>query len=119
MKIVADANTQSYIVKQLRSDGHDLIWIVEIAPSISDQQVLAIANDNQALLLTNDKDFGEMVFREKLSSYYGIILLRLDGLTTEQKCLIVSSFIKNNENKLANTFTVITPTNIRTQKLSE
>ena len=83
MNIVADANTQSYIVNRLRSDGYNVLWIVELAPNLSDEEVLNVAVDNQALLITNDKDFGEMVFKQKLPFLYGIILMRLDGLSEE------------------------------------
>jgi predicted nuclease of predicted toxin-antitoxin system len=63
MNLVADEGVDRQIVEQLRQDGHDVAYIAELAPSISDDEVLQQANDRHALLVTADKDFGELVFR--------------------------------------------------------
>jgi predicted nuclease of predicted toxin-antitoxin system len=62
MNLVADEGIDCVIVERLRQDGHQVWYVAEMAPSISDEAVLAIANREAALLLTADKDFGEMVF---------------------------------------------------------
>jgi predicted nuclease of predicted toxin-antitoxin system len=63
MNLVADEGVDRQIVEQLRHDGHDVLYVAELAPSISDDEVLQKANDWHAPLLTADKDFGELVFR--------------------------------------------------------
>jgi hypothetical protein len=65
-QIVADERVDFRIVLQLREIGLTVYAIVEQEPSISDEKVLAIANENEALLITEDKDFGELVFRLRL-----------------------------------------------------
>jgi len=65
-QIVADESVDFRIVIQLRQIGLTVYAIVEQQPSIKDEEVLAIANENDALLITEDKDFGELVFRLQL-----------------------------------------------------
>jgi predicted nuclease of predicted toxin-antitoxin system len=63
MKIVADEGVDRQVVEALRGENHDVTYIAELAPGISDEEVLQLANERDALLLTTDKDFGELVFR--------------------------------------------------------
>lgn len=60
--IVADESVDYRIVTELRNNEFDIYSIAEQQPSIQDESVLKIACDNNALLLTEDKDFGELVF---------------------------------------------------------
>ncbi|HEX5872366.1 MAG TPA: DUF5615 family PIN-like protein [Longimicrobium sp.] len=63
MNFVCDEGVDRSIVVQLRSDGHDVVYIAELSPSIPDDEVLREANERAAVLVTADKDFGELVFR--------------------------------------------------------
>ena len=63
MNLLADENINQQIVDRLRQDGHVVWYVVEMDPGISDDVVLDLANREGALLLTGDKDFGELVFR--------------------------------------------------------
>ena len=63
MKIVADESVDKQIVDRLRSDGHAVVFIAELAPGIDDEAVLLQSRQSNAVLLTADKDFGELVFR--------------------------------------------------------
>lgn len=65
-KIVADESVDFRIVAELRKVGMEVFAICEEQPSIKDNEVLAIAVENDAVLITEDKDFGELVFRIKL-----------------------------------------------------
>ncbi len=116
MNFVADESVDIQIVERLRDDGHSVWYVAEMAPSISDDEVLQIANNGSAPLITSDKDFGELVFRQNLVSY-GVILIRLSGLSTESKTNIVSSTILNHENEILGNFTVISPSRIRIRRI--
>jgi predicted nuclease of predicted toxin-antitoxin system len=116
MNFVADESVDRQIVERLRDDGYFVWYVTEMAPSISDDKVLRIANKESAPLITSDKDFGELVFRQHLVSY-GVILVRLSGLNTELKANIVSSTIINHENEILGNFTVISPSRIRIRKI--
>ena len=116
MNFVADESVDRQIVTRLRNDGHSVWYIAEMSPSIPDDEVLQLANKETAPLITSDKDFGELVFRQHLVSY-GVILVRLSGLSAELKANIVSSTITNHENEILGNFTVISPSRIRIRKI--
>lgn len=63
-------------VVRLRDEGHAVIYVAEMEPGTSDDAVLNVANRESAVLVTADKDFGEIVFRQGRSSS-GVILIRL------------------------------------------
>ena len=112
MNFVADENVEKQIVDRLRQDGHIVLYIAEMQQGISDEEVLKQANSNQAVLITTDKDFGELVFRMgRINS--GVILIRLEGLASENKAVLVSSAVQNHDEKLDNSFCVISPGRIR------
>ena len=79
MNLLADENIDRSIVERLRADGHAVDWISELSPSVSDEVVLQRAADSGAVLVTEDKDFGELVYRRGLS-HAGVLLVRLEGL---------------------------------------
>ena len=100
------------IVVRLREEGYSVSYVAEMAPGISDDIVLELANKEGALLLTCDKDFGDLVFRlRRLSA--GVVLIRLAGLTPAKKAAIVTSIISKHSQELAKAFTVITPMGVR------
>jgi predicted nuclease of predicted toxin-antitoxin system len=77
MRILADENIPRCVVEALRRENHDAAWVPEDAPGAADHKVLARAHDERRLLLTFDKDFGELAFRKGLpASSCGVILLR-------------------------------------------
>jgi predicted nuclease of predicted toxin-antitoxin system len=63
MKLLADESVDQQIVDRLRKDGHEVWYVTEMEPGISDDLVLKKTNQEMAILLTADKDFGELVFR--------------------------------------------------------
>ena len=79
MRLLADENFPGISVKSLRDGGHDISWIRETSPGITDEQVIQIASVESRILLTFDKDFGELAFRRGISSASGIILFRITG----------------------------------------
>lgn len=112
MNFVADEGVDRPVVDRLRQKGYEVLYIAEMAPGISDEQVLNRANDRGAMLLTADKDFGELVYRQqRLMS--GVILIRLAGLTPNRKAAIVVDAINEHAPELSGSFTVITPGMVR------
>lgn len=116
MKFLADENLDAQIVEQLRQEGHQVLYVVEMEPGIPDDVVLNLANQESALLLTNDKDFGELVFRLKRFTS-GVILIRLAGLAPIEKARIVSQVIRQHSEILPEAFTVITSRTVRIRRL--
>jgi len=115
MRILADESVDKQIVDHLRQDGHVVFYVAEMEPGISDDEVLSLATRESALLLTADKDFGELVFRQGRFAE-GIILIRLAGLSQRRKGEIVSSAVRIHADELSQAFTVITPGVVRVRR---
>jgi predicted nuclease of predicted toxin-antitoxin system len=116
MKFLADENMDAAIVDQLRQAAHQVWYVLEMEPGISDDEVLALANREGAILITADKDFGELVFRLRRITT-GIILIRLAGLSIATKTGLLMKMIQEHESELFSAFTVLAPTSIRIRKL--
>ncbi len=112
MNLFADESVDGQIVNRLRAEGHDVLYVAEMEPSINDDLVLSRANDQQAVLMTADKDFGELVFRLGRVNA-GVILIRLGGLSPEKKAELVASAISAHAARLFNAFSVISPGQVR------
>lgn len=77
MRLLADECCSAGLVSALRADGHDVLYALEACPGASDDAILECAFSQSRLLLTEDKGFGELVYRLGLPAR-GIILLRFD-----------------------------------------
>ena len=84
MKLLADENLDLSVVERLREAGHQVFAVAEMEPGISDDVVLDRANRETAILITEDKDFGELAFRQSLV-HYGVILVGLQVCRLLQK----------------------------------
>ncbi len=112
MKFLADESTDRQIVERLRKEGLEVWYVAEMDPGISDDDVLELANYNSAILITADRDFGELVFRQGRISR-GIILVRLAGLSPAKKAELVFSGIKEHASEIEHAFSVISAGTIR------
>jgi predicted nuclease of predicted toxin-antitoxin system len=83
----------------MRAEGHHVLAVTEMERSIPDAEVLRRANQQAVLLLTADKDFGEMGFRQRLLAT-GVVLLRLAGLSPGAKASIVATIIRDHAHQL-------------------
>lgn len=115
MRIVADESIDRQIVEQLRAGGHAVLFIAELEPGIEDEAVLARSREQDAILLTSDKDFGELVFRQRLL-HSGILLVRLAGLKPDVKAYLVASVVDLHAEALRLGFSVPTKRAFRVRK---
>jgi predicted nuclease of predicted toxin-antitoxin system len=116
VNFLADESVDRQIVDRLRQDGHSVRYIAEIEPGISDETVLRFANEEADLLLTGDKDFGELVFRQGRFAC-GILLLRLAGLSPARKADVVASSVSRHGAELPGAFAVLAPRSFRIRRL--
>jgi predicted nuclease of predicted toxin-antitoxin system len=116
MKLLANENFPLDAVEALRQSGHDIVWIRTESPGIDDQQVLAIAQVEQRLLLTFDKDFGELAFRAQLPAKSGIILFRISTPSSVEVAEVVTNIL-NSRTDWSGHFSVITDRRIRMRPL--
>ena len=115
MILLADESVDRQIVDRLRQDGNDTVYIAEFSPSVTDDQVLEEANLRKAILLTEDKDFGELVYRLG-RVHNGVVLIRLAGLPASSKADTVAKVLEEHEMELIGAFSVISPGAVRIRK---
>ena len=116
MRFLADENFLGDAVLALQQQGHDVVWIRIDAPGSSDQQVLARAQVEQRIILTFDKDFGELAFRFGLPATSGIVLFRLSLLKPTSLISIVISVLATRSD-WSGLFTVVESDRIRIRPL--
>ncbi len=92
MKFVADENFPRHALRLPRQSGFDVASIAETNPGLPDTEVLGIASAEGRTLLTFDKDFGDLAFRQGLPASCGVILFRTGALTpTESAGLAIAT----------------------------
>lgn len=112
MRFIADENIDHAIVLKLRSMGHDVLSASETFPTSPDHHILEHANRDERLLLTSDKDFGKLVYRQGLV-HQGIVLLRLSELPPLMVIDLVSHFIEQHQDELLHKYSVFAPGHVR------
>jgi len=115
LKFFLDESVDAPVAERLRKDGHDVTCVWELESGLSDEAVLGKASKVEAVLVTADKDFGELVFRMG-RLHTGVILIRLAGVSLDRKCHVVSEAIINHGDEIPGSFTVITPALIRIRR---
>lgn len=116
MNFIADEGLDKTLVMLLRASGHDVFYFAEEAQSTDDETILDFANKENRILLTRDKDFGELIYRLQ-KVHTGIILIRLEELHSQTRSQIVAEFIEQNTEKLIQHFIVIQPGGARIKNL--
>ncbi len=115
MIFLLDECVDETIAQRLREDGHEVLAVCEMEPGIPDDAVLSLANTRGAVLITSDKDFGELVFRDGRVSH-GVLLVRLAGLSPAMKAEIVSSAVRDLGPEMQRAFTVVSPGIVRVRR---
>ncbi len=77
MRILANENVASEAIEQLRESGHDVAWVRTDSPGAVDAEVLRRAVAEERLLITFDKDFGQLVFSRGRAAAHGVVLFRI------------------------------------------
>jgi predicted nuclease of predicted toxin-antitoxin system len=112
LRFLCDADVDRPLADQLRAEGHDTLYMAEIRKDAPDEEVLAAANSNGAILITRDKGFGELVFRQGLS-FHGVLLIRLAGVPMEERKALLAAAVRNHSHEFAAAFTVLTRSGLR------
>ena len=99
----------------LRQRGYEVFSVYEQARGIADDEIIAKANSEKWILITNDKDFGEKIFRDQ-KSYQGVILLRLEDERAKNKIVSLQQLLENHSDKVKNNFIVVTENRVRIAK---
>ena len=112
MRFLVDECTGPAVGRWLRQHGHEVLSVYEEARGADDEDVVRKAFAENRILITNDKDFGEKVYRLK-RPHRGIVLLRLDDETTRNKINALERLLNAFGAELADRFVVVTDTQVR------
>jgi predicted nuclease of predicted toxin-antitoxin system len=112
---LVDENTGVVVSRWLRSLGHEVFSVYEEARGIDDDTILQKAFDENWILITSDKDFGEKVYRER-QPHRGIIFLRLEDERSANKVAVLQSLLENYSDQVAENFVVATEKRVRFAK---
>ena len=111
-------NIPAAVVSSLRGQGHDVTWIRTTAPGLSDIEVLEIAQKENRILITFDKDFGELAFRFGMPAQCGIVLFRISMPSSRYIARVVRNALES-RNDWTGHFSVIEDDRIRMRPLPE
>lgn len=107
MKFLLDEDLSPKLAILLQKLGYPATYIREIQISLEDRQILEIAVTKEFIVLTLDKDFGELVFK-KGKAHTGVIFLRLEDQTLANTQRVVKWLLSNYPSKIENSFTTVT-----------
>ena len=112
MRFLVDECTGSKVAEWLRGENHEVFSVFDEARGITDDEVLLKAFTENWILITNDKDFGEMVFRER-RTHHGVVFMRLDDERATNKIEVLRRLLEGYAEKLPEEFVVVTETKVR------
>ena len=112
MRFHANENIEVEVVEFLRGLGHDVTYAAEIEPRASDEQVLDRATAERRILITSDRDFGELCFLRGRPGH-GVILLRGSDLTAQGRIRMLRQVLECNRELDAGVFIVVSDKGIR------
>lgn len=115
MRFLVDECTGPAVAHWLRKQGYDVFSVYEQSRGIEDEEIVEKANNENRILITNDKDFGEKIYRDK-KLHKGLILLRLEDERVIRKIAVIQQLLENYSDNLPNNFIVVTEKTVRIAK---
>lgn len=112
MRFLIDECTGPIVARWLREQGHDVFSIYEQARGMHDDEIITKAYQEDRILITNDKDFGEKIYRDR-KQHKGVILLRLDDERATNKIKTTARLLENYSDRIQDNFIVVTEQRIR------
>jgi predicted nuclease of predicted toxin-antitoxin system len=117
VKFLADECVDARVIEELTAAGHDIRSVRETAAGLTDARVLELASEEGRILLTEDKDFGELAFRLRHRAVAGIVLLRIDPAARQQKGARMIAAIDRFGEELSGRYSVVHENRFRTRPL--
>ena len=116
MRILADENVPGDAIDELRLRGHDIVWVRGSSPGAPDEANLAEAVSQQRLLITFDKDYGELVFRLGKAASCGVVLFRISAPSAKDYAKIIGDILDSRDDWIGN-YSVVDNHRIRIKPL--
>ena len=112
MRFLADESCDFAVVRALRAAGFDVLCVAESSPRAEDSEIIGLAFREERILLTEDKDFGRLVYSHGQETL-GVIFLRFPTFARRQISRDVVNLVKQQGEKLAGSFITVQPGRIR------
>jgi predicted nuclease of predicted toxin-antitoxin system len=112
MRFLADESCDFAVVRALRRAGFDVLCISESSPRTEDSEVIRLALHEGRILLTEDKDFGRLVYSHGQDTL-GVIFLRFPTFARREISRDVLNLVKQQGEKLVGSFVTVQPGRIR------
>jgi predicted nuclease of predicted toxin-antitoxin system len=112
MRFLVDECTGPAVASWLRDQNHDVFSVFDQARGMDDDDIIRKALDEQWILITNDKDFGDKVYRDG-RLHRGVILLRLEDERPTSKIQVLSRLLEAYSDRIPNSFLVATERQVR------
>jgi len=112
VRFLADESCDFAVVRALRAAGHDVTAISEFSAGVADDVVIEISVRESRILLTEDKDFGQLVYASSRMNV-GVVLMRFPGTERATLCRTISDLVRQKDERLMGRFVVVQPGRIR------
>jgi predicted nuclease of predicted toxin-antitoxin system len=112
MRFLVDESTGPAVAEWLRENGHEVFSVFNEARGMQDDDIIQKAFTDNWILVTNDKDFGEKVYRER-QPHRGVVLLRLEDERALVKIGIIRRLLESYADNLPGNFVVVTESSVR------
>jgi predicted nuclease of predicted toxin-antitoxin system len=112
MRFLVDECTGPAVARWLRNQKHEVFSVYEEARGMEDDVIIQKAFEENWILITNDKDFGEKVYRER-HPHRGVVFLRLEDEQAASKIEVLRRLLARYADQLQDHFVVVTETQVR------
>lgn len=119
INFLANENFPLFSIRLLRNAGYNVASVSEDSSGTKDIVVLKQAHEEKRIILTFDRDYGELIYKYKLFIPAGVVYFRFDPATPEEPAEILLNILKKDEAPILDKFTVIERGRLRQRKLIE
>ena len=116
LKFLVDVGVGKGIEEYLNEKGYDTKAVRDIDPGMGDEEIIRIAVTQNRMIITMDKDFGELVYHSSIE-HSGVLLLRLEDATGTEKLQVVKHILSNYANRIRDCFCVFQKDKFRIRKI--
>lgn len=116
LRFLVDVGVGKGIEKHLREEGYDTKAVRDIDPRMEDREIIRIAVSENRMVITMDKDFGELVHHSPME-HSRVLLLRLEDAIGSEKLQVVKHIMKNYSDRIKNCFCVFQNGKFRIRKI--
>jgi predicted nuclease of predicted toxin-antitoxin system len=119
LRLLVDECLGRDLVERLRAAGHDVVWVKEVAANASDGQVITMGFAERRIVVTDDYDFGDLVFRDGAPAI-GIVIIASDAFDggTQRRNIEVTAKVARLEGDLEGYVTIVEPKRARQRRLT-